>query len=173
MNHLALVPSGEIPADAPSYSEALARLAELEASPDYRIRDLEDLNAGLRATVDKQARAIGVLERKLSADDPEQHPQRAEINALIERWKERLGHPKAKASKDRFDLIKARLKDGYTVEQIELAIDGLAAFPYVVNAQRSATGKDSQRYDQLKHCLKGGMELERFANLGFQARRAA
>jgi uncharacterized phage protein (TIGR02220 family) len=139
---------------------------------DSHTADLEDKIAGLKVTVDKQAREIGRLTRKLEQDDPQaHHPQRREIHDLIEYWKEATGHTKSKASKDRFDLIRARLKDGFDLDTIRLAIDGIARFPYVVNAQRRTEGKTSQRFDQLSHALGSGEKVERFANLGHQARR--
>lgn len=134
--------------------------------------DAEATILGLLSTVEKQAKEVGTLTKKLEAEDPmEHHPKRREISEVIDYWKAKTGHERSRNSKDRFDLVRARLTDGYDFEQIRLAIDGLAAFPYVVNAQRRSEGKPSQRYDQLKHALKGGTELERFANLGHQARR--
>lgn len=139
----------------------------------YRIRDLTDERDGLLKLTAKQARENAALQRRVAEDaDPSTHPQGAEIVALIERWRIHCNHENAKTSADRVKLIRARLHDGYTPEQIALAIDGLAAAPYVVNAQRRSEGKDSQRYDQLKHALNGGQDLERFANLGHNARKA-
>ena len=103
--------------------------------------------------------------------DPEAHPRHKEMAALIERWRQATGHAKSKASKDRFDLIRARFNDGYEIETLELAIDGLGAFPFVVSAERRQEGPPAQRYDQLKHALNGGQDLERFANLGHRARK--
>lgn len=139
---------------------------------DRRLADLEDKVVGLQTTIERQARLIGQHEREKAKTDPRSDPRIKELDRLIERWKRATGHERSKNSKDRLDLIRARLKDGYTVEQIELAIDGLAACPYVVDAQRSRTGHPSQRYDQLEHCLKGGARLERFAVLGHRARKA-
>ena len=139
----------------------------------YRVRDLEDQLAGMVTTVEKQARMIGSLERRVTQEeDIESHPRGSEIVALIDRWKARCRHEKARTSADRVKLVKARLKDGYSPAEIAMAIDGLASVPYVVNAQRRAEGNESQRYDQLKHALNGGQDLERFVNLGYQARKA-
>ena len=139
---------------------------------DSHVADLEDRIAGLKVTIDKQAREIGRLTRKLEAEDPqEHHPKRREISELIDYWKQQTGHTNSRNSKDRFDLVRARLKDGYDFPTLRLAIDGLAALPYVVNAQRRSEGKPSQRYDQLTHALKSGEKVEQFANLGHQARR--
>lgn len=148
---------------------------------DYRIRDLEDQVAGLEETIRKQARTIGALQRRvMEEEDPNAHPKGKKIVGAIERWKRGTGHEKAKVSADRVKLVKARLKDGYELDSeewlpdeptIELAIDGICAFPYVVNGQRKRTGKPSQRHDKLKTALGGGEDLERFARLGWQARK--
>jgi hypothetical protein len=125
---------------------------------------------GLLATTRSQAKQIGRLEREVKRlDDAEvHHPQRKEIVRIVEVWREVTNHPNAKVSRDRIELVKARLKDGYNLDQIELAVRGLGANPYVVNAKRSPTGKPSQRYDQMKHALSGGEKLEALANLGAQ-----
>lgn len=142
------------------------------ADAHYRIRDLQDERDGLLKLTAKQARENAKLGRQLAEDESaESHAKGKEIVELIERWKLRCHHEKARISGDRVKLVKARLKDGYSTAEIALAIDGLAALPYVVNAQRRATGKEGQRYDQLKHALNGGQDLERFANLGHQARK--
>lgn len=130
---------------------------------------LADELVGLRQTLDMQARKIGRLEREAADDDHESHPQRKEIADLIERWKQVTGHPRAKLSKDRFDVVKARLKDGYTLEQLRLAIDGIGAYPFVVNGSRRREGAPSQRHDKLSIALGGGEAVERFANLGARA----
>lgn len=162
--HLQLVDreTGQIVEDGPTYEELTGRLAAAE-----------ELNLGQEATIKSQAAIIGRLKGKLEAADPEAHPRHKEMNALIERWRNATGHRKSKASKDRFDLIRARLNDGYDIAEIELAIDGLAAFPFVVNAQRCAEGRPSQRFDQMEHALRSGSKLEQFANLGHQARTEA
>lgn len=139
--------------------------------PDSRILDLEDQIAGHITTIKAQSRRIGQLERQLTADDPEHHPQKAEIFDVIAHWQKVTDHPNAKPSKDRFDLVRSRIKDGYELEQIKLALDGIGAYRYVVNAQRKTHGNPSQRYDQMEHALKGGQKLERFANLGHEARK--
>ena len=170
--HLQLVntETGEVVTDCPDCRDK-----------DYKLRDLEDKVAGLMATVEKQARTIGALERRIAEEeDPNSHPKGKEIVAVIERWKRATGHTKAKVSADRVKLVKARLKDGYelTSEEwlpseptIELAIDGIAAFPYVVNGKRERTGKPSQRHDRLGIALAGGEKVEEFARLGYRARQ--
>lgn len=160
--NLALITSdGEISPDAPSYADAL-----------YTIRDLEDKVEGHEQTIAMQSKKIGNLKRQLQEDeDPNHHPQGAEIVALIERWRNATGHPKSKISADRVKLVKARLKDGYSIEQLELAVDGIGACPFVVNGQRTREGTPSQRHDRLGIALAGGEKVEEFARLGHQARK--
>ena len=139
---------------------------------DPAMADLEDQVAGLRVTIDKQAREIGRLSRLIQAeDDPHSHPKGKEIIDLIQRWMQGTGHSKSKVSSDRVKLVKSRLKDDYSLEQLELAVDGISAFPYVVNGQRKQTGKASQRHDRLGICLGGGEKVEEFARLGWAARQ--
>ena len=158
----------------------LDQLAAIEAklANDYALRDAEDRAEGYRQTVDAQSRRIGVLERKITEEeDPASHPKGAEIVALIERWRTGTGHHQAKVSADRVKLVKARLRDDYPIASeepvptLELAVDGICAFPYVVNGQRMANGKPSQRHDRLGIALAGGEKVEEFARLGYKARR--
>lgn len=148
----------------------------------HRIRDLLDERDGLIATTQRQAREIGRLQRRIAEDeDPDSHPQGAEIVALIDRWKAGSGHHKARTSADRIKLVKARIKDGYAVTSddplpteatLELAVDGICAFPYVVNGHRQNHGSPAQRHDRLGIALEGGEAVEKFARLGYAARRA-
>ena len=140
---------------------------------DRRVADLEDRVAGLMTTIASQARKMGSLERELRKYDPKETAQPDELAALIERWKWKTGHHKSKASKDRFDLIRARLKDGYSINELELAIDGLAAYPYRVYDKRFPRGRDADRHDQLSDALGSSERVEKLAVLGHQARKEA
>jgi hypothetical protein len=138
---------------------------------DRRVADLEDQVAGLLLTVKAQSRKMGSLERELLKYDPKETAQPDELAALIERWKWKTGHHKSKASKDRFDLIRARLKDGYTLQELELAIDGLGAYPYRVYDKRFPRGRDADRHDQLSDALGSSERVEKLAKLGYYARK--
>jgi hypothetical protein len=117
-------------------------------------------------------RRIRAMERR-EQDTRMEDPNRRLILALIERWKKATGHPKSNANAtDRFDMVRTRLKEGYTPEQIELAIDGIAANPYVgPQGRQSHNGRGSKRHDRMGIALGSGEDLERFANMGAQARR--
>lgn len=125
-----------------------------------------DALTGQLATVVRQRDAL-----KRDKDLTRQkHPKRAEVVEVFEHWCQRreqhTGRPcRSKLSADRFDAVKARLNEGYTVAELKLAIDGATAFPYVVNAQRVAEGAGPRR-DDLELVARGGRRLEELAVLG-------
>lgn len=142
-------------------------LAGCDRCSEVQVGDVENLEREVSSLL----RKIRRLERDADAER-QADPNRVSILVLIERWKEATDHPKSNANAaDRFDVIRARLAEGYTVEQLELAIDGIGAFRYVVNGNRVPEGKPGQRHDRLGIALGGGEAVERFANLGHRARK--
>jgi hypothetical protein len=134
---------------------------------DVQVGDLENAESENRRLI----RRLKQLERDRDAER-QADPRRDHILALIDRWKLKTNHPRANAyTADRFDVVKARLSEGYTVEDLELAVDGIGAFRYVVNGERTRNGTPAQRHDRLGIALGGGEAVERFANLGHRARR--
>ena len=163
-------------------SNADLRLIEIDGetgevqNPDgcARCRDVEvfDLLAAEKENR-RLLRKINSLER-----DREQARQsdsnRAKILELIELWKVETGHLRSNAhSADRFDLVKARLKEGYDLPTLELAIRGIGFAPYVVNGMRVSEGKPGNRHDRLGIALGSGEQVEKFANIGYAATRRA
>jgi len=59
----------------------------------------------------------------------------------------------------RSKAVKARLKEGYSVEQIKQAIEGCAMTPH--NMGQNQNGK---KYDDLELICRDGVQVERFAN---------
>ncbi len=54
-------------------------------------------------------------------------PETSQIAEVFEHWQRVMNHPRAKLDASRRRVIAARLKEGYTVEQIKAAIDGCKA----------------------------------------------
>ena len=150
------------------------RVHELE----YENRDLADRCEGYRKTVDKQAREIGALSRKLAEEDGvEHHAKGKEITELIDLWRTSCKHPKAKVGKARIKMVKARLADGFPLKaddeaSLELAIIGLAAYPFRVFDKRFPTGRPSDRDDDLSAALKDEKHVEALSRLGWKAKQA-
>lgn len=137
-----------------------------ERCREVQVGDVENLEAANR----RLHRQIKELQRNRDAERAVD-PERWEIKRLIELWKTETGHTKSRTSADRFDLVKARLKEGYSAEDIELAIVGIGTFRYVTDTGRSREGTPKERHDRLGIALGGGEALERFANLGAEARK--
>lgn len=164
--------TGELPHDGPqTLGEALSLIS-----------DLEDMVRGQEATIKSQAARIGRLEREREQlDNPAaHHPRGAEIADLIERWKRGANHPKAAIGKARTKLVVARMKeyplsaDEWLPEgpTLELAVDGLCAFPHRRFDDRfREPQKGSKRDDDFSVALKDEKHVEHLSRLGYRARK--
>lgn len=79
-----------------------------------------------------------------------------QIRELADYWREKCRHPQAKVDSKtkRWAKVKARLRDGYTPEQIRQAIDGAASKPYV--------NDEGKRFDDLELVCRSAEKLEDF-----------
>ena len=80
--------------------------------------------------------------------------RQGEVSELFAYWQQRCGHGHAKLTPDRKRKIAARLREGYTPEQIRTAIDGAAQAAFV--------GENGKRYDDLELICRTGSKLEDF-----------
>lgn len=93
-----------------------------------------------------------------SGSTPNGTGEAAVIRELFAYWQQRCGHPQAKLTADRRGKVKARLREGYTAEQIRAAIDGAAEAPFV--------GDNGKRYDDLELICRKGSKVEDFIERG-------
>lgn len=77
--------------------------------------------------------------------------------SVFEHWKSRLKHPEAKLTPKRKARVRARLDEGYTVEQITQAIDGCASSPF-----HQGANDNGKVYDDLELICRSGEKLEQF-----------
>lgn len=77
---------------------------------------------------------------------------------LFEHWREVCHHPQAKPTQERLRAIRARLKEGYTVDQITAAIGGAAVAAFVDDR--------GKRHDDLTLICRNGSKLEDFIARG-------
>lgn len=148
--------------------DAHGEVVEERGCPRCDAVQMDDVE-NLQGEVRRLLRRIDRLER----DEDEKRrkdPYRGKILRVIEHWKTATGHPKARDTADRFDVVKARFNEGYTEEQLLLAVDGIAALPYVGKEGRKANGTRKERHDRLGIALGGGEAVERFANIGAEWR---
>lgn len=133
-----------------------------------RCMPIAELNAKLneelavqRAIAIREARRSNALTQQLRVAHEEDQSS-VEIRRLLSEWQKLLGHPKAKihAGGKRWQTAKGALRHHSFDECLE-AIQGLALFPYVVNATRSPSGDPKQRYDGVEHALRDETVIER------------
>jgi hypothetical protein len=76
---------------------------------------------------------------------------------VFEHWQQVLDHPKAVFAGKRERAVRARLKEGRSVEDLKLAIDGCAKTPH--NLGQNDRG---ERYDDLELICRDDSNVERF-----------
>jgi hypothetical protein len=62
-------------------------------------------------------------------------------------------------------VLLARLREKVSPFKIMRAIDGVAAFPFVVRGERAVAGAPNQRHDDLQLICRSGANIDRFARL--------
>ena len=80
--------------------------------------------------------------------------------AVFSHWQNVHGKTKAKLTSQRLQKIKARLKEGYQVDQLCKAIDGVKLSPYHMGKNDTSTV-----YDDLTTILRDGAQVEKFSTL--------
>lgn len=106
--------------------------------------------------------------RQLDPDDPGitsqlQEPEKplpkkqGPAEQVFEHWQRVMAHPTAKFTKERRAKVKARLSEGYTVEQLKAAVDGCRASPHH-RGQNDAGAV----YDDLELICRNGGKVESF-----------
>lgn len=127
------------------------------------------------ADVARSTRQVGTILEEVSETTPEitsetttkeKKPSDSPANAVspvalvFSHWQSSLSHPQAKLTTERERAIRARLKEGYTVESIKQAIDGCRASPF-----HMGQNERQQRYDDITLICRSGSKLESFITL--------
>jgi hypothetical protein len=82
------------------------------------------------------------------------------INHVYEVWKFILEHPNAKLVKKRQKAIMYRLREGYSVLDLELAIEGCRNSDY-----HRRINDNGKRYDDIELICHDGVKLENFIHM--------
>ena len=138
-----------------------------------------DTITGLLAIIERDGRTIGSLERAIATEgDVDADPKGSEIRALFERWQRGTGRTTTKLGKPRVKLVRARLRDGFPLASdkpepsLELAVDGIAAFPFRQFTTRKRDGKPSELENDFDLALRDERHVEALARYGYKARQA-
>lgn len=105
----------------------------------------------------EQARPVEVLASNRPSKKRATTTADARILEVFEHWKQVLNHPKAKLGDERERAVKARLAQGYTVDDLKRAVDGCAVTPH--NMGQNDRG---EVYDDLALICRDGGQVERF-----------
>lgn len=97
-------------------------------------------------------------------DAAQERLKAAAVRGLFEHWQQACGHPHAKLTENRRRKIQARLREGYTPEQIREAIDGAARAAFV--------NDEGRRFDDIELVCRNGSKLEDFIARASQAPQA-
>jgi len=84
-------------------------------------------------------------------------PAKEPVREVFEHWQAVMGKQGAKLTPRRRHLVKARLKDGYSAEQLKRAVDGCRG-----SAFHQGANKDGTRYDDLTLICRDGEHVEKF-----------
>jgi hypothetical protein len=109
---------------------------------------------GARPSQPSAAQARQPEERTKNGRAPVVDDEHRTVTALFEHWQLRCNHPTSKPTRERRQKIAARLREGYTPDQIRAAIDGAARDPFVNDA--------GKRFDDLELICRTGSKLESF-----------
>jgi len=160
----------------PASPEIIQKLCFLDSPPDMQffidqgfIDDDDNVASGWRQggveatnqNRDRDRIETEAEERKNAASAPQSgKPDRSdEIRNVFEYWQQVHEHPKAKLDDKRKRNIRARLKDGYTVSDLQAAIDGCRKSPHHMGATNGA------KYDDIELICRDAKHVDQFLKL--------
>jgi uncharacterized protein YdaU (DUF1376 family) len=88
--------------------------------------------------------------------------------AVFSYWQKQRGHDRAKLDAKREKAIKARLKDGYSVEDLCRAVDGIAK-----SAHHMGQNSSSTVYDDIELICRTAVHVDKFVKLAIEGSGAA
>lgn len=92
---------------------------------------------------------------------------RESVWAVFSYWQKQRGHDRAKLDAKREKTIKARLKDGYGVEDLCRAVDGIAKSAHHMGQNTSSTV-----YDDIELICRSAANVDKFAKLATEGNSA-
>ena len=132
---------------------------EKEKERVERERESDCLNTNTRASENPETEQSALLASPSSVSVKKMTSIRDDVLVIFAYWVAAMGKGKtAKLTKQRETCISARIKDGYTLDQIKAAIDGCAKSPYHQGKNEAGT-----IYDDLTLICRSGDKLEQFA----------
>ena len=140
---------------------------------EANIVELGEMLAGRELQLRRAGQAEVALRRELDRTR-EEAPDGETVRVILNYWKRKLGHPRAKSplTGKRAQVVRKALREN-KAEEIMEAIDGLALVPFVGDGGRRPTGTPEQRYDELEIALRDETSVRRFRGYAQRAKALA
>jgi hypothetical protein len=144
--------------------ERCATLERLLADSQDSEREMAETISALQRQMIRTARAEQATRNELNRVR-ETSPRAQQVRGVCDHWQKT--HPRAKcpANGKRWQKVDARLRDGFTADQLVKAVDGCMRFPFVAAGGRRSSGKQAERYDDLELICRDEATVERFIEL--------
>jgi hypothetical protein len=124
---------------------------------DALMVDLENLQTDVLA----KNRQITALKAELTRAHNEQVAEE-KVQEVFDYWRKACNHPRAKLGDTRHKAIRGRLREGYSIPALKLAIDGAKVGAFV---------SDGKRYDDIELICRDEVKVEAFIAKGEAAFR--
>lgn len=138
--------------DMTTAQRTLARRAGLPAPPALPGEQLAIIPADASAVLTAPPKVLEAVNARLK--------QAASIRRIFTFWQEEVGKPEARLTPDRARKIQARIREGYTEQQIMQAIRGISRSPHHNGENDSGT-----EYLDLTLICRTGSKLEQFMGM--------
>ena len=126
-----------------------------------RNADACERNANACPDTDTDTDADAYVSNPLSSSQANTTPAPIDdVRAVFDYWRERLDHPKAKLDDKRKRAIVARLKDGYTVDDLKLAVDGILLDPH-----KMGRNDRSRKFDDIELACRTAANVDALVDL--------
>lgn len=178
--HLSSVPNDRRLPSSPKVDDATtAELASLRSTA-VSLQEQNNELAKDRDLADRECRRLrkeaDLLRREL-AESREADPRSQAIREVLDYWVKALGkrsNVKVPAGGKRWNAVRARLNEGFSVDALKKACDGCAARPYVGPKGRQATkGPGANLHDGIELICRDETTVERFIGYAEEAKKGA
>jgi uncharacterized phage protein (TIGR02220 family) len=126
----------------------------IATSCDAEARDVTPVTSHVPQGVGNREQIVGSRKKGNNNGQPS---LRSEVDEVFTYWQDVMGHSDSRLGKDRVRVIEARLKEGYTVDQIKAAVDGCKA-----SAWHMGENERRKRYDGLELICRSAEKLDAF-----------
>jgi hypothetical protein len=112
------------------------------------------------SALDRKPASGPVEEDSIEEDTDKRKVASLEVRQVFDHWKVVMDHPRSKLDNNRKNKIAARLKDGFTVDDLKGAIDGCKHSPF-----HMGDNDQNKKYDDITLICRDASKVEFFASV--------